>query len=103
MVLPEVTTTLTLSQVTEFKEDPKRHKIHNLILPSPDYEIPWGYFDEANQGHPPKCGVGVVLSINQNHYIYIIYVPGGGTNNTSEIITLWTLLETKKQKDIRKL
>jgi ribonuclease HI len=55
------------------------------------------------KGHLPNCGVGVVLFINQNHYIYIRYAPGGGTNNRAELIALWTLLETTKQKDIWKL
>jgi hypothetical protein len=102
-VSPEITTALTLSQATEFKEDPKGQKLCNPILPSLDYEIPWGYFDGASQGHPPSCGVGVVLYINQNHYIYIRYAPGGGKNNKVELIALWTLLETSKKKDIRKL
>jgi hypothetical protein len=103
LVLPKVTKTLTLHQVVEFKENPRGQKMHNLVLPSLDYEISMGYFDGASQGHPPKCGVGVVLLINQNHYIYIRYAPGGGTNNRVELIALWTLLETTKQKDIRKL
>jgi ribonuclease HI len=63
----------------------------------------WGYFDGASQGHPPSIGVGVVLFLNQNHYINIRYAPGGGSNNKDELIALWTLLETTKQKDIRKL
>jgi ribonuclease HI len=43
------------------------------------------------------------MFINQNHYIYIRYAPGQGSNNRAELIALWTLLETTKQKDIKKL
>jgi ribonuclease HI len=73
------------------------------ILPTLDYDIPWGYFDGASQGHPPSCRVGVVMFINQNHYIYIRYAPGQGSNNRAELIAMWTLLEMTKQKDIKKL
>jgi hypothetical protein len=51
----------------------------------------------------PSFGVGVVLFINQNHYIYIRCAPGGGKNNKVVLIVLWTLLEIAKQKDIMKL
>lgn len=60
-------------------------------------------FNGASQGHPPSIGVGVVLFLNQSHYINIRYAPGGGSNNKAELIALWTLLETAKQKDVRKL
>jgi ribonuclease HI len=68
-----------------------------------DYSIPWGYFDGANQGYPPSIGIGVVLFLNQNHYIYIGYAPGGGSNNKAELIALSTLLETTKKNDNMKL
>jgi hypothetical protein len=93
-VSPGITIALTLSQASEFKEDPKSIKQRIPILPSLDYEIPWGYFYGVSQGHPPSCGVGVVLYINQSHYIYIIYDPSGGSNNKDEFISLWALLET---------
>jgi hypothetical protein len=60
-VSPEITVALTITQEAKFKEDPKGYKPFNPILPSLDYEIPWGYFDGASQGHPPSCGVGVVF------------------------------------------
>lgn len=70
-VPPEVTRALTLSQAVEFREDLKGKEPRIPIPPSIDFEIPWGYFDRANQGHLLKCGVGVVLFLNQNHYIHI--------------------------------
>jgi len=45
----------------------------------------------------------VVLYINQNHYIFIRYASGSGTNNKVELTALWTLMETAKKKDLRKL
>jgi ribonuclease HI len=100
---PEVTTNITLNQAVEFREDPKALKTRLPVLPTIDYEVPWGYFDGASQGHPPMCGVGVVLYIKQNHYIHIRYAPGTRSNNRAEFIALWTLLETTIKKDARKL
>jgi ribonuclease HI len=47
--------------------------------------------------------VGVVPFISHNHYIHSIYASGGGTNNRAELIALWTLLETAKEKNMSKL
>jgi ribonuclease HI len=100
---PGIKTTITLIQETKFKEDPKIQKPHLPIPPSLDYDTPWGYLDNAIQGNPPSCGVGVVLYLNHNHYIFIGYSLGSIMNNKAEITTLWTLLETTKKKDVRKL
>jgi ribonuclease HI len=62
-----------------------------------------GFIDRACQGHRPVYGVGVVLFLNQKHYLHIIYAPGIGTNNRAEFIALWTLLETAIKKDVKKL
>lgn len=62
-----------------------------------------GFLDGACQGHPPVCGVGVVLHLKQNHYVHIQYAPGAGTNNRAEFIALWTLSEAAVKKDIKKL
>jgi len=43
----EATTTITLSQVEEFKLAPKEQKKRNLVFPSLDFVIPWGYIDKA--------------------------------------------------------
>jgi hypothetical protein len=77
----EVMMNLTLNQEVEFRENMKAIKLCILVIPSIDYEVPWGYFDGAIQGHPPMCGVRVVLFIKQNHYIHIRYAPGIGNNN----------------------
>jgi hypothetical protein len=95
---PEVTVAITLGQAEEFKVDPKVPKPRLLVMPSLDLGILWGFFDGAAQGHPSKCSVGVVLFIIQTHYIHIRYAPRRGTNNKDEMIALWTLLETTKQK-----
>lgn len=98
----EVITALTLAQVPETKDQisPKQRIPTFHVL---DYSVSWGYFDDASQGHPPSIGVGVVMFLNQNHYINIKYALGGGSNNKAELIALWTLLEAGKQKDVRKL
>jgi hypothetical protein len=49
----------------EFKLDPKENKTRLSIMPKFNQKIPWGFFDGTFQGHPPRCGVGVVLFINQ--------------------------------------
>jgi ribonuclease HI len=75
----------------------------NLIMPLIDYEITWGYFDGESQGHPPMCGVGIIIFINHNHYLFIKYSPRVGSNNRAKFISLWMLLEITKSKDVRKL
>jgi hypothetical protein len=81
----EVTTTLTLNHVVKFGEDPKATKPRNPVFVSIDYEIPWGYLDGASEGHLLMCGVGVVLFINHNHYIFIRYAPSSGSKQHSGI------------------
>lgn len=78
--------------------DLKPKNLRLLSMPDLDYEIPWGFFDGASQGHPPYCGVGVVLFVSQNHFIHIRYSPDRGTNNRAELIALWTLLEAASKK-----
>jgi len=87
----------------KFLNKPKETVTHFPMLQEIDFGIPWGYFDGASQGHPPRCGVGVVLYISHNHYIFIRYALGQGSNNMSEFIALWTLLETTKGKNVNKL
>jgi hypothetical protein len=58
----------------------KAPKFRNIIEPVIDKEIPWGFFDGASQGHPARCGVGVVLFISANHYYNILYTPRRGSN-----------------------
>jgi hypothetical protein len=52
-------------------------------------------------GTSPMCIVGVVLYINKNHYIFIKYVLGVGTNNRVEFIFIWTLFETTTKKILK--
>jgi hypothetical protein len=103
LVPHEVTVTISLSQAKEFKAELRASKTRTVIPPPIDYTIPWGFFDGSSQGHPPNCGVGVVLYISHNHYIHIIYVSRGRTNNRVELIARWTLLETAKEKNFPNL
>jgi ribonuclease HI len=66
------------------------------------YEVPWGFFNDACQGHPPMFNVGMVLFMNQNHYVHICCAPGTETNNKAEFKALWMLLETAIKKDAKK-
>jgi hypothetical protein len=100
---PEVLAALTISQSKELKEKLKEKRPWISILSDIDYQTSWGYFNGANQGNPPMCGVGMVLFINHNHYIHIRYAPGLGTNNREKFLALWTFLETTKKKDVKKL
>jgi len=72
-------------------------------MSSLDYEIPWGLFDGACEGHPLVFGVGVIFHLRKNHYIHICYVLGSSTNNRVEFISLWTLLEATIKKDVKKM
>ena len=79
LVPPEVTTSVTLIQTSEFKVDPKEPKQRSPVFPEVHFGTLWGFFDEASQGHPPMCGVEVVIFFNQYHYIHIRYALGRGT------------------------
>jgi ribonuclease HI len=65
--------------------------------------IPWGLFDGASQGHPPRCGVGVVSYISGENYFKVIYAPGSGSNMKAEFSTVWTLLFMLKFLKLRKV
>jgi hypothetical protein len=98
IIPPKVIAGITLSMVEEFKS---KMKVKNPIKPALsdiDYEIPWGLFDRAFQGHLLMCGVRVVLHISQKHYVHIWHAPGAGTNNRDEFVALWTLLEAAIKK-----
>jgi hypothetical protein len=86
--LPEIIVGITLNQAKIFKSEIKSKNPMVSVMPELGYEIPWGFFDGAYQRHPHVCDVRVVLFMNQNHYSHICYVPGTGTNNKVEFITL---------------
>jgi len=99
----DVTTALTFKKPMEFKDKSKIMNQFFSLLPEINYGSLWGYLNGASQGHPPNCGVGVVLFIRKNYYIFIRYVLDLGSNNRVGYIALWTLLETAKEKNVRKL
>jgi hypothetical protein len=57
----------------EFECKPKLVNARVPSMPTLDLEIPWGFFDGAIQGHPPRCGVGAVLFLNISHFFHIRY------------------------------
>lgn len=97
----EVTASITLNLAKEIVMELKSKNPKIPSMPTLDYEIPWGYFDEACQGHPPICGVGVVLFLNHKHSLQSKYTPDVETNNKVEFIALWTLLEATIKKDVK--
>jgi len=60
----------------EFMTDIKLKYPRIPVMLEIDFRICWEFFDRACQGHPPVCGVGVVLYIKENHYIHVQYAPG---------------------------
>jgi hypothetical protein len=100
---PEVTTDIILNMSKEFTLDINIRDLRTLVMPKLDFGIPWGFFDEVCQGHPPICGVGVVLFRKHNHFIHVRCTPGRGMNNRVEFIALQTLLETASSKGLKKL
>jgi len=58
MVIIELTT-------NSHKVKAKRNKTKIPIMPPMKEEIPWGFYDDASQGHPPMCGVSVVLFLKK--------------------------------------
>jgi hypothetical protein len=61
-----------------FKKDLGKKKQCIPTMPMLVEETPWGFFDGASQGHPPICGVGVVLYITYEHRYEIVTLLAGG-------------------------
>jgi ribonuclease HI len=73
------------------------------IMPKIDQGMAWGFFDGANQGHPLRCGVDMVLYLNQSNYVQIRYAFGRGSNNKDELLSLRTLLNIAQEKGMKSL
>lgn len=100
---PEVTANLIGKLAKEYMVETKNKNPRLLSMPALDFQMSWEFFNEASQGHPPLCRVGVILHVSHNHYIHIQYAPGRGSNNRAEFITLWNLLEAVTKKGLTKL
>jgi hypothetical protein len=99
----EVVTNHIISISKEFKVSLKRKIPWLPTMLALDLDTPWGFFDDASRGHPPQCRVGVVLYINQSHYMHIKYALGRSSNNIEKCIALWTLLAIAQEKGAKKL
>lgn len=75
-----------------FKKNPGKKKQRIPSMPKLLEETSWGFFDGANQGHPPFCGDGAVLYITTKLHFEIRYTPGRGSNMKVEVTTIWDLL-----------
>jgi hypothetical protein len=95
---PEITADIVLRLSNEFMMDLKVKGPRLPTMPEVDFEVPWGFFDGACQGHPHVCGVGIVLYLSHNYYRHIRYAPKNGTNNRDEFSALRTLLEISVMK-----
>jgi hypothetical protein len=103
VIPPKVSFDLIIKISREFKLDPKENKLRIPIIPNLNQEITWGFFDGASQGHPPRCGVRVVLFFKQNHFLHIRYSPRRGSNSREDVIVLWTLIEIARKQGNQKL
>jgi len=57
-----------------------------MLLKAIDQSKPWAYFDSSM--HNGRCGGGVVLYLNNNHYFKLKSGLGSGMNNISELYNL---------------
>lgn len=72
-------------------------------MPSPVSDIPRGFFDGTSQGHPSRCGVGVVIHLSATHFFQVRYAPSRGTNSKAEFSASWTLLFMANNLNVRRL
>ena len=56
----------------EFIASPKQKNGRTLMMLALDYEIPWGYFDKASQGHSLVYGI-VVLHLSHSHIMHRLF------------------------------
>lgn len=68
--------------------------------PNFNKDLAWIMFDGACQGCLGKCGAGMTLYLNDNHYFHLKLGVGVGTNTRVELIALWGFLSFSKSKDI---
>jgi ribonuclease HI len=102
-VPPEVSAAISISQEEEFKTELRESKSRIVIPPPIDYTIPWGFFRWGQSRTPSflRSGGGFV---HQSQPLYSHQICARGKNKQqSELIALWTLLETAKEKNLSKL
>jgi hypothetical protein len=71
---------LVVNLANEFRSEPKANKRRMLVMPELMEGLMWGFYDGTSYGHPPRCGVGVVLHITKDHFFIVRYTPGYGSN-----------------------
>ena len=84
-VPPAVIAHLIIRQMKEYESCLKDKKHTDLVMPEINFEILWGHFNGASQGHPTMCGAGVVLHVNSRSYFFLKYVAGRGSNTHTEL------------------
>ena len=89
-----------ISIAKEFKSHQKTTSQRAPQIQQLDHDIPWGYFDGTSQGDPPHYSVGAIIYFNQTHFLYNTYFPGRGSNNNTESIGIYLLLEITNMKNI---
>lgn len=57
-------TTKIISLSKEFILEPKKWLSRSPQMPELGYDVSWVFFDGVSRGHPPHCGVCVVLYFN---------------------------------------
>ena len=73
------------------------------MLPNIEHENPCNFFNGACQGTPGSCGSRAVLWFDTSHYFFLKFTAGQGTNNHAEFYTLWILLKTAGEKELKQL
>jgi len=73
------------------------------VMPQLDQDNPQGFFDGTNQGTLPRCGVKIVMYLNQNHFFHVQYAPRRGSNMKTEFSILWTLLHFANKQGVNKI
>ena len=68
-----------------------------------DKTFPWGYFYGSALGDPKNCGVGGIIYLSEDHYIYFKVGLGLGTNNYVELLGIKLLLKLALEKQLTKI
>ena len=103
LIPPEVTSTLVIQWAREHRSQEKEPKIRVLVPPEINKNIPWAFFNGANQGDPPLGGSGGVLYLSDNHKIQARFSLGHCTNNKLELVALHLVLNLAINKNITQL
>ena len=97
-VPPAVIAHLIIRQMKEYESCLKDKKHTDLVMLEINFEILWGHFNGASQGHPTMCGAGAVLHVNSRSYFFLKICSRKGLKHPHRVIGIVDSVEKCSSK-----